>query len=243
MKIQLLPNTEFTKEEFLEILEKTLHKIKTNQTNFPRIGKYLIFFLYKHQNTKTFEEFFNMFVFTKLNLINSEVQDYQYYLKSDIPWQTIFEEITEKEEIGFIETWIEEEDRELFYQFLEKEHNVILIPQEQRFLKAIEKYMAKTEKLRKYPFYWQKENAHQRFFDKYIAFVYTNPNSKTAQKLLKIFDKEGNMFIENLKSQINNNNYLQAIKNLINKEELDTFTTFLKRKVIQKINKQISMTI
>jgi hypothetical protein len=234
--------TTFTKQEFLEILEETLYKIKTKQTNFPKIGEYLIEFLYKNQNTKTFEEFFNTFAFTKLNLINNNIQDYEYYLKSNIPWQAIFEDIAEKGEIGFIETWIDEEDREFFYQFLEKEHNITLIPQEQRFLKAIEKYLAKIEELKKYSFYWQKENTHQRLFDKYITFVYTYPNSKTAKKLLKIFNKQGNKFLENLKSQINNNNYLQTIKNLIDKEELNDFTAFLKRKLTQKINKQISIT-
>jgi len=230
--------TTFTKQEFMEILEETLYKIRTKQTDFPKVGEGLILFLYKNQNTKTFKEFFNTFAFTKLKLINSEIQNYEYYLKSDIPWQTIFEDITEKGEIDFIEIWIEEEDREFFYQFLEKEHNITLIPQEQRFLKTIEKYLTKTEELKKYPFYWQKENTHQRLFDKYITFVYTYPNSKTAQKLLKIFNKQGNRFLENIKSQINNNNYLQTIKNLIDKEELNDFTTFLKRKLIQKVNKQ-----
>jgi len=148
---------QFTKQEFVEILEEMMQKIKENQAKLPRIGKCLIEFLYRNQNTQTFEEFFNTFAFTKLKLINSGIQDYNQ-LKSSMPWEIIFEDIATNGEIGFIEDWIVEEDRELFYQFLEKQCNIILIPQGERFIKIIEEYLdEEVGILREYPFYWEKE--------------------------------------------------------------------------------------
>ncbi len=225
---------QFTKQEFVEILEEMMQKIKENQAKLPRIGKCLIEFLYRNQNTQTFEEFFNTFAFTKLKLINSGIQDYNQ-LKSSMPWEIIFEDIATNGEIGFIEDWIVEEDRELFYQFLEKQCNIILIPQGERFIKIIEEYLdEEVGILREYPFYWEKENKHRRLFDEYITFVYNNPNSKTAKKLLKIFNEKGNKFLENLKSQINNNNYLRMIRNLVDKEDLSSFTMLLRSKTKDK---------
>lgn len=213
-----------TKQEFLEILEEALHRIRTNQADFPRIGKYLIKFLYKNQNTRTFEEFFNTFAFTKLKLINSKVRDYKYYLKSDIPWQAIFDDIIEKGEIGFIETWIDEEETELFYEFLETECNIKLLSKQERMLRIIEKYAKAIEKNRNYPSYWKKENTAQRFFDEYIIFIHDNPNSNTAKMLLNLFKKECIHFLEKLKEELlRNENETEFIKNWIDKEEVNLF--------------------
>ncbi|MBX0311229.1 MAG: hypothetical protein JHC31_05555 [Sulfurihydrogenibium sp.] len=214
----------FTKKEFLEILKETLHKIKTNQTNFPKIGDCIVEFLYKNQDTKTFEEFFNTFAFTKLNLINNNIQNYKYYLKSDTPWQAIFEDITEKGEIGFIETWIPEEETELFYNFLETECNIELLSKQERMLKITEKYIKTIEENKNYQSYWKKENAIQRFFDEYITFIYDNPNSNTARKLLNLFEKDGIHFLEKLKAELlSNKNQAEFIKNWIDKEEIELF--------------------
>jgi uncharacterized protein YaaR (DUF327 family) len=216
--------TVLTKQEFLEILEEALHKIRTNQVNFPKIGNCTIEFLYKHQDTRTFEEFFNTFTFTKLKLINSKVKNYKYYLESDIPWQAIFDDIIEKGEVGFIETWIDEEETELFYKFLETECNIKLLSKQERMLKIIERYAKTIEKNRNYQSYWKKENAIQRFFDEYITFIYENPNSSTAKKLLNLFEKEGIHFLEKLKAELlSNKNQAEFIKNWVDKEEANLF--------------------
>jgi hypothetical protein len=214
----------FTKQEFLEILKETLHKIKTNQTSFPKVGNCIIEFLYKNQNTRIFEEFFNTFAFTKLNLINSKVQDYKHYLRSDIPWQAIFGDIIEKGEISFIETWIPEEETELFYEFLETECNIRLLSKQERMLRIIEKYLKTIERNKNYPSYWKEENATQKFFDEYITFIHDNPNSNTAKKLLNLFEKEGIYFLEKLKIELlNNENQAEFIKKWIDKEDINLF--------------------
>jgi hypothetical protein len=217
----------FTKQEFLEILEEALHKIRTNKTDFSRIGNCVVEFLYKHQDTKTFEEFFNTFLFTKLNLINNNIQNYEYYLKSDIPWKTIFEDIIEKGEIGFIETWIPEEETELFYEFLETECNIKLISKQERMLRIIEKYLKNIERNRNYPSYWKEENANQRVFNEYITFIHNHPNSNTARKLLNLFEKEGIHFLEKLKIEMLNNKnqteFTEFIKNWIDEEDINLF--------------------
>jgi thioredoxin-related protein len=91
-------------------------------------------------------------------------------------------------------------------------------------LRIIEKYVKNIERNRNYPSYWEEENATQRFFDEYMAFIYNHPNSNTAKKLLKLFEKEGIHFLEKLKIEmLNNKNQTEFIKNWIDEEDINLF--------------------
>jgi hypothetical protein len=94
------------KQAVLEALRKNVEGIKTGKSDWSRIADCFVLFLVENPNTKTFEDF--------VNFIEIDAPE---WLSENTAWDLFFG-ITDDEK--FIKDWVNENEIEIFKEFLSK---------------------------------------------------------------------------------------------------------------------------